>query len=76
MLVVRPDLGRNVRISEYRGLTVWLRNDGCTLNVLLTSEADVHGRVACGLEKLDAWMFVEHAFAERPELLPLVSAVL
>lgn len=76
MLIVCTNLGGHVRIGEDRRFTVRLWHDSSTLDVLITAESDVDGRVAQGLQQLCTRVLVEHPFAEGPEFLPFVTAVL
>ena len=76
MLVICPHLRWYVWIGEDGEITAGLRSDSGALNVLIVAETNVDGRVTHSLEQLRARVLVEHPFAERTELLPLVSAAL
>lgn len=76
MLVICADLRRDIGIREDRQFATRLGDDGGALNILVVAEADVDRRVAHSLKKLGTGVFVEHALAERTELLPLVTTIL
>lgn len=76
VLIIRADLRWHLRIREDGEVAIGLWGQGCALNILIASKADVHWRIAHSLEQLCAWMLVEHPFAKRPKLLPLVAAIL
>ena len=76
MLIVRADLGWNVRVGEDGELALWFWSDSSALDVLITAEADIDGGIAHGLEQLRARVLVEHSFTKRTKLLPFVAAIL
>jgi hypothetical protein len=76
VLVVCLDLGRHVRVGEYRQLSIRFRCNLDALYVLVGAKADVWWRVAGALDQLGTGMLVEHPLAEGAELFPFVAPVL
>lgn len=76
MFVVRPNLRGYVGVGEDGYVATGLRGNSGALDILVVAEANVHRGIAHRLEELRTRMLVEHSFAERTELLPLVTAVL
>ena len=76
VLVVSADLIGDVGIRKDRKVTVGLRLDGGTLNILVFTKANTEVRIADRLEQAGTEMLVEHALAKCPVLLPFIAAVL
>lgn len=76
MLIVRSDSDWHTRIRKDGESLVGLWSNGAALDVLLSPVTNVNRRVAECTKKLCFWVFVEHAFTERAELLPFETTVL
>jgi hypothetical protein len=42
MLIIGAHSQRNIRVSKYREVAIWLGHDCCTLDILLVAISDVH----------------------------------
>ena len=76
VLIVRAHLRGDVGIGEDGQLATGFGYNSCALDVLIAAKTDVDRGVSYDLEQLCARMFVQHALAECPKLLPFITAVL
>lgn len=76
MLIVSSDSKGNVWVCEYGKVAVGFGSDSSALDELVGPIANVSGRFTCPLVQLSTRVFVEHSFAERAVLLPIITSVL